>query len=939
MTKYSLRARMMILILAPTLIIGLLLSTFFVIHRHNQLQEQLTEAGASIIEPLAATVAYSMVTRQQELLQPLINMLHRRHSTIVRAIVITNVQNQVLLSTDSRHIDDLLLSIKDETSQQALHTHYVDDKLVLHMPVIIGPEFTRHAGAVERPGTTVGFILLELDMNAIRLLQYQEIFIAALLMLLCMAIAGVFAYRLMRDVTMPIRNMVDTVDRIRRGQLDSRVEGHMLGELHMLKNGINSMAMSLTAYHEEMQQNIDQATYDLRETLEQMEIQNVELDLAKKRAQEAARIKSEFLANMSHELRTPLNGVIGFTRQTLKTPLTATQADYLRTIERSANNLLAIINDVLDFSKLEAGKLVLENIPFSLHCLLDEVITLLAHTAHEKGLELTLSIQRDVPEHVIGDPMRLQQIMTNLLGNAIKFTEQGNIDIRVERRRQEQQRVQLEIQIQDSGIGIADVQQTQLFQAFRQADTSISRRHGGTGLGLVITQRLVREMGGDISLRSKLNQGSTFWFHITLSLDPRGANEEESYPMLQGRRLAYVESNASAAQATLEILSKTPLNVHYSPTLDQLPPSTFDILLFGMPVSDRSPLPESPSQLRDMCRMASCVILALPSLTQMDAEQLKSFGIHACLIKPVSAVRLLPLLRESSLFQQLSFLPEPRPVALARTRLPLSVMAVDDNPANLKLIGTLLEEQVEKIILCENGEEAIAQANLHDIDIILMDLQMPGMDGIRASEQIRQLPRHRHTPIIAVSAHTLSDERESLLQAGMDDYLAKPIDEQMLIKVLARYSPQTRQNGTVSPVIAPTPTEPAPDASTNEITQLLGDLDDSQLSLDWSLATRQAANKPDLARDLLQMLLDMLPNVQQHVENLLAGEQDGDTLAIIHKLHGSCSYSGVPRLKQLCHTIETQLRQGVNLLSLEPEWLELLDEIVNVKQAAQAHLS
>ncbi|MCW2476273.1 two-component sensor histidine kinase BarA [Candidatus Symbiopectobacterium sp. NZEC151] len=923
MTKYSLRARMMILILAPTLIIGLLLSTFFVIHRSNQLQDQLASAGASIIEPLAAVAAYSMVANQQEMIQPLINMLHRRHSDIVRAIIITNAQHQVLFSTDSRHITQLIDAVKQQPMPSGLHSHQVDDKLLLHIPITIGPEFTRHAGKVERPGATVGYVLLELDTDSIMLQQYQETFIATLLMLLCMGIAGLFAYRLVRDVTMPIRNMVDTVDRIRRGQLDSRAEGCMLGELDMLKNGINAMAMSLTAYHEEMQQNIDQATYDLRETLEQMEIQNVELDLAKKRAQEAARIKSEFLANMSHELRTPLNGVIGFTRQTLKTTLTATQTDYLRTIERSANNLLAIINDVLDFSKLEAGKLVLENIPFSLHNTLDDVITLLAHTAHEKGLELTLNIQPGVPERFVGDPMRLQQVITNLLGNAIKFTEKGNIDIRVERHRQSHKRLELEIQIRDTGIGIAEGQQAQLFQAFRQADTSISRRHGGTGLGLVITQRLVKEMGGDIRFQSTVNQGSTFWFHITLTCDPHSAVAENNLSVLQGHSIAYVEANASAAQAGLDILGQTPLQVHFSPTLEQLPPQHFDILLLGVPVRHRNTLLDYTSQLRDMSRKAACVILALPSLAQMDAEQLKSFGIHACLSKPLSSVRLLPLIQEGLLIQQLSLLPVTHAATLPTPRLPLCVMAVDDNPANLKLIGTLLEEQVENTLLCDSGEEAIAQAAMQDIDVILMDIQMPGMDGIRASEHIRQLSRHATTPIIAVSAHSLSDERKSLLQAGMDGYLAKPIDEQMLASVLARYTQQ--------PVI---PVE----SENGSMTQLLAEHDDSQLSLDWSLATRQAANKPDLARDLLQMLLDSLPDVQRHIETLLAGHPVEDTLPLIHKLHGSCGYSGVPRLKQLCYTLETALRKGTDLLELEPEWLELLDEIANVRRAAQAHL-
>ncbi|QTF07270.1 two-component sensor histidine kinase BarA [Brenneria izadpanahii] len=920
MTKYSLRARMLILILAPTLLIGLLLSIFFGINRYNQLQAQLADTGTSIIEPLAVASAYAIAKNQWDTLQPLINTLHRRHSDIIRAISIFDGQDRLIVTTNIHHE-----AVSEHLTQQTPNNgepnlHHSGNLLILHMPIMADSEFTRDIKpALPDAMEPIGYLAVELDINSIKLLQYQEICIAGLLLLLCMGVAALFAYRLMRDVTAPIRNMVETVDRIRRGQLDSRVEGHMLGELDMLKNGINSMAMSLTAYHEEMQQNIDQATYDLRETLEQMEIQNVELDLAKKRAQEAARIKSEFLANMSHELRTPLNGVIGFTRQMLKTSLNPTQTDYLLTIERSANNLLNIINDVLDFSKLEAGKLVLENIPFSLHNTLDEVVMLLAHTAHEKGLELTLAIQNDVPEQFIGDPMRIQQIITNLLGNAIKFTEQGNIDIRVEKRRQERHHVHLEIQIRDTGIGIAERQQSQLFQAFRQADTSISRRHGGTGLGLVITQRLIKEMGGDISFHSQLNKGSTFWFHISLPLNPQATPKHNMYPMLRGKSLAYIESNPAAAQATLDILKQTPLTVSHSATLEQLPDAPFDILLLGIPVHYRNTLLDYTPKLRDVCRRAPCVILALPSLAQMDAEQLKLFGVHACLSKPISAPRLLPLLQDNSLFQ-LPLLPEviktPQPPSHPAEPLPLSVMAVDDNPANLKLIGALLEEQVEKVILCENGAEAIHQAREQDVNVILMDIQMPGMDGIRTSELIRQLPNHAETPIIAVTAHTISDERDHLLQAGMDDYLAKPIDEQMLKKVLARYSHGKE-------------TIPAP----------ADERLDKQLSLDWTLAQRQAANKPELARELLQMLLDFLPEVRRQVEDMMNDRPSDTIVDLIHKLHGSCSYSGVPRLKQICCYLEQQLRKGIDASELEPEWLELLDEINNVSDAARRHLN
>lgn len=599
MTNYSLRARMMILILAPTVLIGLLLSIFFVAHRYNDLQRQLEDAGASIIEPLAVSSEYGMNLQNRESIGQLISVLHRRHSEIVRAISVYDSHNRLFVTSNYQLNPSELQIPKGEAFPRHLSVIRDGDMMILRTPIVsesYSPDESPESDA-KMPGNMLGYVALELDLKSVRLQQYKEIFISSVMMLFCIGIALIFGWRLMRDVTGPIRNMVNTVDRIRRGQLDSRVEGFMLGELDMLKNGINSMAMSLAAYHEEMQHNVDQATSDLRETLEQMEIQNVELDLAKKRAQEAARIKSEFLANMSHELRTPLNGVIGFTRLTLKTDLNATQRDHLTTIERSANNLLAIINDVLDFSKLEAGKLILESIPFLLRTSLDEVVTLLAHSAHDKGLELTLNIKNNVPDNVIGDPLRLQQIVTNLVGNAIKFTEHGNIDVLVEQRAISNSRVQIEIQIHDTGIGIPERDQSRLFQAFRQADASISRRHGGTGLGLVITQRLVKEMGGDISFHSQPNRGSTFWFHISLDLNPNAIPDTLNTDGLVGKRLAYVEANATAAQCTLEMLAATPLEVIYSPTFSSLAEAQYDILLVGIPVSMRDLSPHREKEV------------------------------------------------------------------------------------------------------------------------------------------------------------------------------------------------------------------------------------------------------------------------------------------------------------------------------------------------------
>ncbi len=913
MTNYSLRARMMILILAPTVLIGLLLSTFFVVHRYNDLQRQLEDAGASIIEPLAVSSEYGMALQNRESIGQLISILHRRHSDIVRVISVYDQHNRLFVTSNIQQDPGVLKLPSGTAFPKRLSVIRQDEKLILRTP-ILSESYSQDESAESDAKTNnnmLGYVALELDLKSVRLQQYREIFISTVMMLFCIGIALIFGWRLMRDVTSPIRNMVNTVDRIRRGQLDSRVEGFMLGELDMLKNGINSMAMSLAAYHEEMQHNVDQATSDLRETLEQMEIQNVELDLAKKRAQEAARIKSEFLANMSHELRTPLNGVIGFTRLTLKTELNPTQRDHLHTIERSANNLLAIINDVLDFSKLEAGKLILESIPFPLRNTLDEVVTLLAHSSHDKGLELTLNIKNDVPDNVIGDPLRLQQVITNLVGNAIKFTESGNIDVLVEKRAISNTKVQIEVQIRDTGIGIPERDQSRLFQAFRQADASISRRHGGTGLGLVITQKLVNEMGGDISFHSQPNRGSTFWFHINLDLNPNVLSDRPVMDCLQGKRLAYVEPNTAAAQSTLDVLSTTPLEVVYSPGFSSLPVEHYDILLMGIPVTFTGELTMQQERLAKAASMTDYLLLALPCHAQINAEELKHDGAAACLLKPLTATRLLPTLTE---YCRLNY--HAAPIIADESKLPMTVMAVDDNPANLKLIGALLEDQVQHVELCESGLQAVELAKQMQFDLIMMDIQMPGMDGIRACELIRQLPHQQQTPVVAVTAHAMAGQKEKLLSAGMNDYLAKPIEEEKLHTLLLRYKPGPAAGNWVAP-------EKAAEITVNE-----------NATLDWQLALRQAAGKNDLAREMLQMLVAFLPEIRNKVEEQLVGENPEDLVDAIHKLHGSCGYSGVPRLKNLCHLLEQQLRSGTPESELEPEFLELLDEMDNVTREA-----
>ena len=800
MTNYSLRARMMILILAPTVLIGLLLSVFFVAHRYNDLQRQLEDAGTSIIEPLAVSSEYGMNLQNRESIGQLISVLHRRHSEIVRAISVYDSHNRLFVTSNYQLNPSDLQIPKGEAFPRRLSVIRDGDMMILRTPIVsesYSPDESPESDA-KMPGNMLGYVALELDLKSVRLQQYKEIFISSVMMLFCIGIALIFGWRLMRDVTGPIRNMVNTVDRIRRGQLDSRVEGFMLGELDMLKNGINSMAMSLAAYHEEMQHNVDQATSDLRETLEQMEIQNVELDLAKKRAQEAARIKSEFLANMSHELRTPLNGVIGFTRLTLKTDLNATQRDHLTTIERSANNLLAIINDVLDFSKLEAGKLILESIPFLLRTSLDEVVTLLAHSAHDKGLELTLNIKNNVTDNVIGDPLRLQQIVTNLVGNAIKFTQSGHVLVSVTQERHEGSKTRLRFSVSDTGIGMTSEQIGNLFESFTQADNSTTRRYGGTGLGLAICKRLVNLMGGEIHVRSTPGHGSDFVF--TAEFGTVAVPERRlllpSHP-LHGERILIVDDNELSRNILSGMLREFQLDPVSAASVGEAVRLCRDAAREGRPyrvalVDWLMPGMNGKDTAQAICaalpkRPVILFMTTIHDRPDVLAHIREGKDIPMRLItKPVTPSSLISALLEAEQPQDRPDRAEPSAAPFPEL-MGARVLLAEDNAINRQVANEILQSSGVSVEPAGDGLEAVEKLWEGGYDAVLMDIQMPGMDGLKATRILREYARFDNLPIIAMTAHAMNGDREKSLSVGMQDYIAKPIEPSVLLSTLARW--------------------------------------------------------------------------------------------------------------------------------------------------------
>ncbi|MFB3948429.1 two-component sensor histidine kinase BarA [Aeromonas veronii] len=902
MTKYGLRARVLAFTILPTLIIGGLMAGYFTFHRYQQLENNLIDQGINIIEPLAIASEYGMTQHSRESLKRLIGLTHRKNSPFIKSIAVFTQDNQLFV-TSNYHRDFTRLRLPDgEPIPDLTSVTFQGDDIILRTPIQAETSLDGFPLPSDVEPPMIGYISMQMATDRAMLLQYRDTFFAVIMVLIGVAFSTLFGFRLVKSVTQPITNMVQAVHKIREGRLDTRVSGQLTGELDMLKNGINAMAKALSEYHEEMQQNIDQATSDLRETLEQIEIQNVELDMAKKRAQEAARVKSEFLANMSHELRTPLNGVIGFTRQLLKTSLTPSQTDYMQTIEKSARNLLGIINDILDFSKLEAGKLQLEHIPFSLRDTLNETMHLLGPSAHDKQLELSLRVDADVPDYLTGDPMRLQQVLTNLTGNAIKFTEQGNVDVHIEQTGSGNHKVRLNVQIRDTGIGISQEQQHQLFQAFNQADSSISRRYGGTGLGLVITQKLVQQMGGQIRFESELGKGSIFSFSLDVEVSPLPQTDQLPLDRIRGKRLWLLEPDPFAQASLLALLAEWHLDVHPLTSDDPWPDmSEQEMVIIG------SSTQHTPQQvigrLDRLNGQQQNTIVLLSSHEPALYEAMLAHGAQHCLSKPVNHRKLLhALLSPESSRQKLPAQPAPRQLQ------PIKVLAVDDNAANLKLIAAMLKEMVSQVVVCKNGKEAVKQAQSQPFDIIFMDIQMPIMDGISATQAIRNQSLNTTTPIVAVTAHAIPGERERLIRQGMDDYLAKPIDESMLAQLITDFAHRRHQN-------------------------------DGAQQIDWALAVRQAAGKEHLAREMLTMLLASFDEVEPVLDSALAGEiEDSEVLAQLHRLNGGCAYSGVPGLQRLLSQLEQQLRDGVPVSELEPELLELQDALELVRQEAPRYL-
>ena len=889
-----LQSKILLTALLPASVLALLLSAYIISSRLADLDDAINGRGEAEVRQIANAAFYGLFTGNHDFLQQL-----------ATATMAQNLAIREILIKDA--MGSILVQVRRPRTAGAAPTAGLRLFRATVKPTNLGIGVERDAQTGWQ--ANLGSVSLRIDDLGSAAERRQIILNTTLIMFFGLLATALVALTVSRRLTRPISELTTAMGRMQQGDMTTRVRQDSDGELQALQQGFNEMAGELTSVNDRMQQQIEQATADLRETMEALEIRNVELDLARKRAIEANRVKSEFLANMSHEIRTPMNGIVGFANLLKKTLLDQAQRDYLETITKSATHLLAIINDILDFSKLESGKMVLNNMPLRLRDTIEGTVALLAPQAHEKGLELVSLVYDDVPDELIGDELRVGQILGNLLSNAIKFTDQGEVVVRVMLDDESDTQVRLMIIVTDTGIGIAADEQERLFAAFSQGNLTGRRTYGGTGLGLSICRSLAKTMGGSISVTSKPGQGASF--RVTLRLQRGEQRVSPQATPQSGLSAVLVEAHTLSRIALRNALAAEGLQVSDFETLP--PPGVVtespDLLVLGFPPrATEHDIRLAVSNARENWPMTILIASGNSRCEQLEGtEQAPAL----CIGKPLRREHLRKAL--SLALGQDYIQPEYQDPDTAMGQegdLWLQgkrFLVVDDNPINLQLMTALLTLHGGMVKTATDGQTAVEEALAEPYDLIFMDIHMPRMNGLEATEQIRAAGGH-HPAIVALTADVLRKNADEVMRAGLDAYLVKPLEERKLRAIISQllglHSPDQAEaygQAEALPVVSSLPTR------------------------DLEQALRVAGGQRGIADKLFAQLMAELPSALQEIRHSHRRQDWSGLWQYTHRLQGAAAVCGVPAL----HFALNVLQQAVKAeqpLAIDEALVELQHE-------------
>ncbi len=859
---------------------------------HNQ--------GRIISRQLAGASEFNLFTGNDQQIQYLLDQTVGTDDIILAAVY--DIQGDLIAE-----------SISDRYNPKKSGDYFYYHQAILSQSIVVSDVFS--PDQLEGPlDSNLGWIHIYLSRERLQADKTRIIRESIIFFIFVLIMTLILTTAISRGITRPIIKIMEHLRRVETGHLGELIEPVELNEIGAVQRGFNRMSQSLVTNRKHLNDRIQQATQQLNEAITDLETKNRELGFARDEAQKANRTKSDFLANMSHEIRTPINGIKGFINLMAQSELTPQQIRYADIIHKSTNDLTYIIEEILDFSKLESGKLQIVEDHFDLYEIIEQTRDILFINVLSKDIDLILIIYSDTPQYVSGDKLRLKQVLLNLIGNAIKFTDRGEVVVRVELEQETDYEADVLITVEDTGIGITDQDQQELFSAFSQVESASNRRFSGTGLGLVISKNLVNLMGGDISLESCHGEGSTFSIRLPFSISANYRTEEvrldseltaliiasksiclQEIQSLYDRAGITTEGNLINPQQSADIINSQirqnwhlidlivfdlrhlPFNL--SDIIDAPPPDSLRIIVMHY---DQSLVPDLDSQIYDFVSIVT------------TSSQLRT-------------ILNSPLLEHDT--------PAEKKLTQAGSNCK-QVLLVDDNSINLILGGELIRLWGHTVIEAQHAQDALIHYRKHDFDLIILDIQMPDIDGTQLLKLMREENPDDNTPVVALTANIIHEEARRLIDLGFDYYLSKPLDEEKLRSIL---------DGTDCIIDINQP-EPVKGTEIEELP-----------SVDLKKSLFLSANNESLLKQILEILIQEIPNYQSQLEEALKKSDMGIIGTVVHKIHGVTCYASLPKIREQILDIQKFMAQDPPM-KIEAKILLIIEELGSIGKAAKIHL-